>query len=113
MQELFAQSVHAAELSQVLLKINYYIINPVIRLMFALAVVVFMWGVIQYVLKKDSVDAKAQGRVHMMWGLIGLFIMTSVFFIIKFLVNTFGLDGVQVNDSTNSIDVQIGEVQVQ
>lgn len=113
MQELFAQTVSAAELSQVLLKINFYIINPLIRIMFAIAIAVFIWGVIQYVLKKDSIDAKGQGRQHMMWGLIGLAIMTSVFFIIRIVVNTFGLDGVQVDEAGNTIDVQIGEVEVQ
>lgn len=113
MLELFAPVVYALELDQVLLKINYYIINPIIRVMFAIAFIVFVYGIIEYVLKKDSVNAKEQGRQHMMWGLIGLAIMSSVFFIIRILVTTFGLDEVEVDESTNSIQVETSEVEVQ
>lgn len=113
MLELFAPVAYALELDQVLLKINFYIINPLIRLMFALAFIVFVIGIIQYVLKRDSVDAKEQGRKHMMWGLIGLTIMTSVFFIVRILVTTFGIDEVQINESSNSINVNTGQVEVE
>jgi|GEM_PF-585432 len=113
MLELFAKTVYAANLDQVLLKINYYVINPIIRILFALAFVIFVWGIIQYVLKKDSIDAKEQGRQHMMWGLIGLAIMSSVFFIIRIVVTTFGIDEVQINESTHTINVDTGSVEVQ
>jgi FtsH-binding integral membrane protein len=113
MLELFAPVVYALELDTVLLRINYYIINPLIRILFAVAFVIFVAGVIQYVLKRDSIDAKEQGRKHIMWGLIGLAIMTSVFFIIRILTSTFGLDEVQIDESNNSIEVNTSQVEVQ
>lgn len=113
MFELFAKTVYAANLDQILLKINYYIINPVIRILFALAFLIFVWGIIQYLLQRDSVNAKEQGRQHIMWGLIGLVIMTSVFFIVRIVTKTLGIDEVQINESTNTIEVDVGEVQIQ
>jgi len=113
MYELFATTAHALSLDTVLLKINFYIINPAIRILFALAFLIFVWGIIQYTLKRDSVDAKEQGRQHIMWGLIGLAIMTSVFFIIRVITRTLGIDEVQVNESTNTINIETGQVQTQ
>jgi hypothetical protein len=113
MLELFAKTAYAANLDQVLLKINFYIINPLIRILFALAFLIFVWGIIQYVLQRDSVDAKGQGRQHMIWGLVGLAIMTSVFFIVRIITTTLGIDEVQINESTNTINVDTGSVQVQ
>lgn len=113
MLELFAKTAYAMNLDQALLKINYYIINPIIRVLFALAFIIFVWGIIEYTLKKDSADAKIKGRDHIMWGLVGLAIMTSVFFIVRLITTTLGLDEVQINESSNTIDVEVGSVQVQ
>jgi hypothetical protein len=113
MLELFAKTAYAMNLDQALLKINYYIVNPIIRILFALAFIIFIWGIIEYTLNKDSADAKIKGRDHIMWGLVGLAIMTSVFFILRILTSTLGIDEVQINENTNTINVDTGEVQIQ
>jgi len=113
MLELFGTTVYALSLDTVLLKINFYVINPIIRILFVLAFAIFVWGIIQYTLKRDSVDAKEQGRQHILWGLVGLAIMTSVFFIMRLIVNTLGIDEVQINESTNTVNVETGQVQIQ
>ena len=71
-------------------RINEFIVNPLIGLLFALALVVFLWGVAEFFLKSDSDVAKEEGRNHMLWGVIGMFIMFSVFAIMKIIVNTIG-----------------------
>lgn len=80
-----------AAVNQVILKINAVILNPIITLLFALALVMFLWGVFQYVVMQDSDAMHEQGRNHMFWGLIGMFIMFSVFAIIKLVTGTFGI----------------------
>lgn len=72
-------------------KVNSVIINPLIRLVFLVALVVFLWGVFGYVRNGDSEDARSTGRRHMIWGIVGMFIMVSVFAIMAFILNTFGL----------------------
>lgn len=107
------QIAQASGLDTFLQRINYYIINPFIRILFALAVVYFIYGIVQYVLNRSNVEEKARGRTHMMWGGIGILIMTSVFFILRILVSTFGLDGVTVNESIGEIDIEIGDIQIE
>ena len=64
------------------------IINPVIGLMFALAVVVFGYGIFEMIWKGGDPDARAVGRNHMIGGVIGMFIMLSAWGIINLLSNT-------------------------
>ena len=83
-------------------KVNSVIINPLIRLVFLVALVVFLWGVFGYVKSGDSEDARSTGRRHMLWGIVGMFIMISVFAIMAFILNTFG-----VSHSTGGINTVI------
>lgn len=66
-------------------------IGPLIRLMFVLATAVFLWGMIELVSASSSGDEKklAAGKKHIWWGIIGLFIMFSVWGIIAVLSQTF------------------------
>jgi hypothetical protein len=70
--------------------VNQYILNPVIVLMFAAAVLVFAYGIFEYFIHADSGDARATGRNHMIAGVIGMFIMVSVFGIVRLVLNTIG-----------------------
>ncbi len=81
-------------------KVSDVIINPLIRLVFLVALVVFLWGVFGYVRNGDSDEARSTGRRHMIWGVFGMFIMISVFSIMAFVLNTFdipGATGQQIN----------------
>ena len=70
--------------------INKYIINPVIQLMFAVAVLVFVFGIFEYFKNGESSAARDTGRNHMIAGVVGMFIMISVFGIINIVLNTIG-----------------------
>jgi hypothetical protein len=74
-------------------RLGLLIINPVIYFMFAVALLVFMWGVFQYIKDWESADAKKNGQQHMMWGIIGFVIMLAVYTIIRIVGNTVGYDG--------------------
>lgn len=72
-------------------KIIDVIINPLIGLLMGGAVIYFMWGVIQkYIMKADS-DDKSEGTNHILWGIVGLFIMVSVYGILAIIKRTLGL----------------------
>lgn len=77
---------------QFVLKFNEVVLNPVIGLLFAIALVVFLWGVVEFLLQSDSEEAREKGKSHMLWGVIGMFIMFSVFAIIRLIAGTIGAD---------------------
>jgi len=79
---------YAVENIPILSKINTEIVNPIIQLLIAAAVVVFIYGMIQMVRGED--DARNAGKRHALWGIIGIFIMVSVFGILNVICNTIG-----------------------
>lgn len=62
------------------------IIQPIVELMFAVALIVFVYGVFQIVWGGE--EAREAGKKSMWGGLIGLFIMTSAWGIIYLIGNT-------------------------
>lgn len=76
--------------TQFIANINQWIINPIILLLFVLALFLFFWGLSEFILKAGSEDGRTKGKQHMLWGIIGMFIMFGVFGILKVLAATFG-----------------------
>ena len=77
-------------ISDIINKITQEIINPAIKLLFATATLVFVWGIIQYMTAAGSPAAAQKGRTIMLYGIIGLFIMASALGIVKIMCDFFG-----------------------
>ena len=58
-------------------------------LVVALALLFFFWGLSKFILQAGSEDGRKEGRNIMLWGIIALFIMISVWGIVAVLDNTF------------------------
>lgn len=104
------QFIPTAEASIVTLmeSVNRVIINPLIILLFALAVVYFVYGLVQYLLNPDSEEIRKSSKSHILWGIIGMFIMVSVFGIMSLILNTLGESRIQLNGTG---DYTVGEMQ--
>ena len=70
--------------------LNRVIINPIIIFIFSLGTILFIYGIVRFFLNPTNEDIKKESTNHMIWGLVGMFIMVSVFGIIKFITNTIG-----------------------
>jgi hypothetical protein len=72
-----------------------------INFIIAAAVVVIVWGAFQMIYSEDK---RTSGRQTVIWGIIGLFVMISIWGFVNILDNTFDLrtnakdvlDGVQI-----------------
>ena len=67
------------------------ILNPIAALLFGAALLVFIWGIVQFLMALSSGGDTSQGKQHMFWGIVGLFIMTVAYGILQIAANTFGL----------------------
>ncbi len=76
--------------TQLLGKLVDQAINPVLYFLFALAIAVFIWGIIKFIYAADNEDARDTGKKHLVWGIIGLFIMFAVWGIIAIIRNFIG-----------------------
>jgi hypothetical protein len=86
-----ASSALSSELTTLLGKLSTYIVNPLIELLFAIAFVMFLVGVYEFVRGAADPDARAKGGQHILWGVVGLAIMVSVYGIIRIIANTLGV----------------------
>ena len=96
--------VAEASVTTLMMSINRVIINPLIGFLFALAVVYFLYGLVQYLMSPDNEEIKKNSRQHMLWGIIGLFIMIGVYGILNLVLNTLGESRVKINNGTYTID---------
>lgn len=68
-----------------------------IPVLITLAVVYFIWGVIQYTVSQDE-EAKKGARSKIIQGLIGLFIIVAFWGILSLITNTFGVGPEQLRE---------------
>ena len=57
-----------------------------------LALVLFVWGIVQYVVNADNEEAREQGKKVILWGIIGLFSMVGVWGLVSLLISTLGFN---------------------
>lgn len=82
-----------------LYQLNAVILNPIIRLAFAVAGLYFIYGIVMF-LKSDSVDkTRKDAQNAIFWGIIGMVIMFSVYGIIAFVIKTFGIAPSEIPDT--------------
>lgn len=72
-------------------KVNDLILNPIILLLFALAFLYFLYGIVKFVNPGTGEKEKAEARNGILWGLVGMAIMFSVYGLINFVLATFGI----------------------
>ncbi len=65
----------------------------VIPLMFAIAVLVFIYGIVKFIGTEESAE-KEEGRQFMIWGIVALAVMFSIWGLVQILGNTFGVTNV-------------------
>jgi uncharacterized membrane protein len=70
----------------------------VIPILITLAVVYFIWSVIQYTLSSDE-EAKKKAKSGIIQGLIGLFVIVAFWGIISLITNTFGVGPQQLQNN--------------
>jgi hypothetical protein len=79
------------------------ILNTVLPLIIAAAVVYFVWGMFQLFLAGDE-DKKEKAKTTVIYGVIAIFVMVSVWGLVNILSNTFQLNNNgPVNGGTNPI----------
>jgi hypothetical protein len=74
-----------------LAKIVTVIVVPLVTLVFVLAVLIFIWGVAGMIIYRENAEKREEGQRHILWGVVGMFIMIGVYGIIRLIANTVGV----------------------
>ena len=62
--------------------------NIVIYFLISLAVIYIIWNTVHYFIRPAGADRKDAG-MNILWGIIGLFVIVSIWGLVNILVNTF------------------------
>src|SRR3989344_3282355 len=68
------------------------LINVAGPIVIGLALLYFFWGLASYIFSSDDPEKKESGRNIMIWGVIALFVMVSVWGLVNVLSDTFNLE---------------------
>jgi threonine/homoserine/homoserine lactone efflux protein len=85
----------AADAYSIIATVNS-ILSWIIPVLITLAVIYFIWGVIQYLISGDE-EKKKKARGMIISGLIGLFVIVAFWGIIRLITNTFQVGPEQLN----------------
>lgn len=83
--------------------ISDQILNPLITLLFAIALIVFVWGLVRFIAKGGDEEVRTTAKRHILYGLLGMFIMFSAFSLVRLITGVLKID-----TSDNLDDIQRG-----
>ena len=84
--------------------------NVLVPVLFAVAFIVFLWGAFYtFILGANSDEVKEKGKNLMLWGLIGFFVMVSVWGLVNILTGSISFGNASgVTGGTPKAGVQVG-----
>jgi len=78
---VFAQPRNFSEVANIV--VNF--LSALLPVLVAIALLVFFWGLIKYIARADSSDAREEGKQIMGWGVVALFVMVSIWGLVAFM----------------------------
>jgi len=67
------------------------LMNMVVPILIGLAVIVFLFGVLKFIFNAGDEGKRTDGKWMMIYGIIGIVVMVSVWGLVSFVQTTFGL----------------------
>lgn len=97
--------LQSTDLNGFIRNVDNMIINPLIGLLFALAIVYFLYGVFEFISNQANEEKKTTGKSHMMWGIIGITIMMGVWTILGIVLSTLGISKSEINPEQGTVNL--------
>lgn len=69
------------------------LMDAAVPLLIGAAIIVFLYGVLKFILNAGDPDKRTEGRSYMIWAIVGIVVMVSVWALVYFVQSTFGLEG--------------------
>jgi len=70
----------------------YDLLSAIIPILTVLALIYFIWGVAKYIMSQGDEEQQKSARGMMIWGIIALFVIVSVWGLVAILQDTVGID---------------------
>ena len=80
-----------SQVGDVLKRLQDNVLGPLEMILFAAGLLLFVWGLVKFLWNIGEGGDQTEGKDHMLWGIIGMTIMISIWGIITLIDNTFNL----------------------
>jgi len=67
------------------------LVGTALPIVVAIALLTFFWGLVKFIFAQGNEEAKSDAKKVMLWGLIALFVMVSVWGLVTFIGNALGV----------------------
>lgn len=83
-------------------------LNDVIVLLITAAIVAFFWGMVQYILQtgRGNDEERKKGIQTMIWCIVAIFVMVSIWGLIHLLQSTFGVSSADSAQAPSALQIQ-------
>ena len=68
------------------------VLDTAVPVLVALAVALFIWGLVVFITQTDTDDGREKGRQKMIWGVLALFVIVSIWGLVQILQAIAGVD---------------------
>lgn len=85
----FALAVKAPKTFAELVGIFFSLANALVPFIAALSLLAFFWGVARFILAKGD-EERFAGKKFMLWGILSMFVMVSIWGILALIITTVG-----------------------
>lgn len=91
---LLAPSLAFAQLNNVenLMRAFGRLVDLALPIVVGIALLGFFWGLVEFIFAAGDAEKKDKGKTHMIWGLVALFVMVSVWGLVRFIGQAFNIE---------------------
>ena len=82
------------------------VLNSVVVSVFTLALIVFAWGVVKYLTAAGDAAKLKLARPFLWWGIIGLFVLESVWGLIKFIADELDIGNPETQGTIKPLKIE-------
>lgn len=79
-------------LMDLIAQVNYVGSGTVLPFLIGIGFFILLFGIVNYIRNGDNEEKRAEGRMFIIWGIISIFMMLSIWGFVNILVGTFNLD---------------------
>jgi hypothetical protein len=80
------------------------LIDIALPIVVALGLLAFFYGLAKFIFNADNDEARKSARAIMIWGIVALFVMVSVWGLVRFIGSAFGIQQGQSSGTVPSVE---------
>lgn len=89
--QTFSKVANNPTIAPLVNRIMNVIVIPLVEGLFAIAVLVFLWGLFKLIAQGGDPTVRKEAQNHVLWGVVGMAIMVSVYGIIRVIASSVGM----------------------